>query len=519
MFGKHSSVFVTFLTNIFAYQLKRGPSGPLLFLGPKLYLPFMPDRLIPVLLILFLNSLFFGCKELTSPQAFATEPEVELDLDAIRKRGYLTALVDNNSISYFIYKGTPMGYEYELLRNFTTQNKITLKVKLVSGIEQSIDLLNRGEGDILAFPLTITEERKEYLSFTDPHFETHQVLVQKKPANWRMQPPEVVEKKLVRQISQLKGEEVHVMRGSSFKARMDSLSMEQGGQIKIIEDSASAETESLIRNVAAGEIKFTVTDQAIAMVNSYYYPNLDISTVLSKPQHIAWGVRKNSPALLEAINTWMKQSKRTGYHRVVYRKYFASPRLSLARIKSDFSSLSGNRLSPYDEQIKIGAEQIGWDWRLIASVAYQESNFNPQVKSWAGAIGLMQIMPATGEYFGVSNLWDPDQNIKVGIKFLKFLDNHWAKTVPDPQERMKFVLASYNVGLSHVIDAQKLTRKYGKDPTIWAGNVEYFLLQKSDPKYFRDPVTVVGYCRCDGPVRYVKEVLQRYDEYKLQIDA
>jgi membrane-bound lytic murein transglycosylase F len=132
-------------------------------------------------------------------------------------------------------------------------------------------------------------------------------------------------------------------------------------------------------------------------------------------------------------------------------------------------------------------------------------------------LGLMQVMPATGDFFKVTNLLDPNQNIKVGVKFLKYLDTRWAKTVPDPEERIKFVLASYNAGLSHVTDAQKLTQKYGKDPTVWSDNVEYFLSKKSDPKYFRDPVVVVGYCRCIEPVKYVKEVLQRYDEYKLRI--
>ena len=131
----------------------------------------------------------------------------------------------------------------------------------------------------------------------------------------------------------------------------------------------------------------------------------------------------------------------------------------------------------------------------------------------------MQLMPETGNYFKVKNLWDPDQNIKAGISFLKFLDKQWIESVPDETERMKFVLASYNVGLTHVKDAQKLTQKYGKDPTAWDNNVEYYLSQKSDPKYFRDPIVKVGYCRCDGPIRYVKEVLQRYEEYKLLIVA
>lgn len=472
-------------------------------------------RLLPFLSFFLLTE----CRQAPEKQVFVAEPIVQVDLATIKKRGYLQVILDNNSISYFIYKGRTMGYEYELLRRLSKSLNVELKIKLVSGIEQAIDMLNRGEGDILAFPLTITQERTHYVSFTNSHFNTHQVLVQKKPANWRMQPPDLVEKKLIRNPVQLIGKEVHVMKGSSFKERMVNLSSEIGGQIKIIEDSASAETESLIHDVATGEIKYTVTDQTIAMVNALYYPNLDISTVVSLPQQIAWAVRKNSPELLAAVNSWLKDVKRSGVHKVIYNKYFDSPRLSLARIKSEYSSLAGANLSPFDTQLKKGAEQIGWDWRLIASVAYQESNFDPKVKSWAGAIGLMQVMPETGNYFKVTNLWDPEQNIKVGIKFLKFLDKRWEATVPDPVERMKFVLASYNVGLSHVKDAQKLTQKYGKDPTVWDGNVEYYLSQKSDPKYFRDPIVKVGYCRCDGPIRYVKEVLQRYEEYKLRIIA
>ncbi|MBX2897199.1 MAG: transporter substrate-binding domain-containing protein [Cyclobacteriaceae bacterium] len=463
--------------------------------------------------------LLFACKPTTNESSFATEPLVNVDLDAIRQRGYLVALLDNNSISYFIYKGQPMGYEYELLKQLARSLKIDLKIRLVTGIEQAIDLLNKGEGDVLAFPLTITLERKQYLTFTNPHFDTHQVLVQKKPANWRMLAPEMLDKKLIRQPEQLSKQEVYVMKGSAFRDRLVALNAQLPSPIIIKEDSATAETESLIRQVATGEIKYTITDEVIANVNTLYYPNLDIGTVLSEPQQIAWAVRTNSPELLAETNTWLAKAKKSGVFTVIYNKYFKSNRLALARIKDDYASADGGKLSPFDDQLKKGAEQIGWDWRLVASVVYQESNFNPRVKSWAGAIGLMQIMPETGEYFGASNLWDPTQNINVGIRFLKFLDKHWAKTVSDPDERLKFVLASYNVGLSHVIDAQKLTAKYGKDPTLWENNVEYYLLQKRDPKYFRDPVTVVGYCRCDGPVRYVKEVLQRYDEYKLRINS
>ena len=478
----------------------------------------MAKGLVRASLLIFLVLAAPSCHQNASVEAdFTTEPQVSIDLLDIKKRGYLEALVDNTSVSYFIYKGGPMGYEYELLKRLADHLKVDLKIKLITGINEAIDMLNQGKGDVLAFPLTITTDRQKYISFTNTFFNTCQVLVQKKPANWRMQPPEVVNKKLIRNPVDLIGKEVHVIKGSSFQQRLVNLSQEIGGEIIIQEDSAQAETESLIRKVATGEIKYTVTDQTLAMVNYLYYPNLDINTVVSLPQQIAWAVRKNSPALLEATNEWLANVKKNALFRVIFNKYFDSPRSSLVRVSSDYSSLGGNKLSPYDDQIKKGAKVLEWDWRLLASVVYQESNFDSNAESWVGAIGLMQIMPSTGKQFGFENLWEPNQNIKAGVRFFQFLDKQWAHTITNPEERLKFVLASYNVGLSHVLDARNLAKKYSKNPVKWNGEVEYMLLQKSIPKYYRDPVAVAGYCRCDGPVNYVKEILERFEEYKVHI--
>src|SRR5215212_10890229 len=121
---------------------------------------------------------------------FTEDPFVEIDLHQIRKRGYINVLVDNNSISYFIYKGQPMGYEYELLNLLARQLNVDLKIKVTSGVERAIDLLNKGEGDILAFPLTVTKDRTRYVSFTKAHFNSYQVLVQRKPADWRKMLPD-----------------------------------------------------------------------------------------------------------------------------------------------------------------------------------------------------------------------------------------------------------------------------------------------------------------------------------------
>lgn len=411
-----------------------------------------------------------------------------------------------------------MGFEYELLRLFAQHLKVDLRIKIITGIEQAIGKLNEGEGDILAFPLTITSERTGRISFTNPLFESYQVLVQRKPDNWRQLTSDNISAQVIRKPSELIGREVHVVKNSSFEQRLKNLSAEIGGEIRLNTDSAEAGSEDLIKAVALGEIDFTVADHFIARVNAGYYPNLDVETVLSLPQQIAWAVRSTSPQLLMVLNEWLARQKKEPTFMVIYNRYFKNPRTSLIRMQSDYSSLAGNKISPYDDLIKRGAEKLGWDWRLLAAVVYQESKFDPEGESWAGAKGLMQLMPETAKRFGVSNPNDPNQSIWAGVNYLKHLDRYWLKEVSDEKERIKFVLASYNAGLSHIIDARKLTIKYGGNPNSW-NEVETYLLKKSIPAYYNDSLVMAGYCKCEEPVNYVKEIFERFEEYRVHITA
>ncbi len=172
----------------------------------------------------------------------------------------------------------------------------------------------------------------------------------------------------------------------------------------------------------------------------------------------------------------------------------------------------------YDDLVKSYSEGINMDWKLVSSLICQESNFNPSVVSWSGARGLMQLMPATAKMHGITQLSNPEQNIKAGTRHLKFLNKLWAKEIENKDERMKFILASYNVGSGHVKDARRLAEKYGKNPDIWEDNVDVFLKQKSNPYYYKDPVVKYGYCRGSEPYKYVNEVLGRYLQYKAMID-
>jgi len=465
--------------------------------------------------------LFYGCKPSSSsrtendPSKERQEFIADFDLDKIKERGYLVALMDNSSTGLFVYKGKTMGYEYELLKLFCEEQKIQLRFDITKNLKDAFHKLNTGEGDILAYNLTVTKERKKRISFTHYLNLQRQILVQRKPEDWRQMKVHEIEKELIRNPIDLIGKEVVVRPYSAYYDRLVNLSDEIGGDIMIVPGESNVETEELIRQVAEEEIDYTVAEEDVARVNLTYYPNLDIKTAVSFPTQIAWGVRKNSTQLLSELNQWiMRMRKKTDYY-VIYDKYFKSSKSALRRSRSQYFSINQaeGKISPFDTLIQKAADDIGWDWYLLAAQMFRESKFDPRAESWAGAKGLMQVLPKTAEQYGIKDLFDPNQNIEAGASQIKWLQNQWKKKISDPSERQKFVLASYNVGLGHLEDAVRLTEKYGGDVDKW-DSVKEYLLKKSYKQYHTDPVVEFGYCRGTEPVQYVEIILDIYENYK-----
>ncbi|HSH53175.1 MAG TPA: transporter substrate-binding domain-containing protein, partial [Bacteroidales bacterium] len=404
-------------------------------------------------------------------------------LERIQKRGKIIAVTDFNSTNYFIYRGEPMGYQYELLKLFAEHLDVKLEVLVENDVEKNFKMLVDNECDIIAINLAKTKERDKIIDFTFPHSQTRQVLVQRKPDNWKKLTKDKLDSKLIRNQLDLANKVVYVQKGTSYAERLKNLSDEIGDHIIIIE-KADLEVEQLIELVAGGEIDYTVADENIAMVNQTYYPILDIETAISFPQSLAWGVRKEDDSLKIAINKWLKDFKKTLDYALIYNKYFKRPR-SEKIVESEYYTITSGKVSAYDDYIKEYSKIINWDWRLIASLIYQESRFKSNVKSWAGAYGLMQLMPTTAKRFGVNKNSSPQENIKAGVLFLKWLDQRFEnREIKDEEEKIKFILASYNVGLGHILDARRLAEKYGKDPDVWEKNVDEFILKKSDPEYY-----------------------------------
>ena len=463
---------------------------------------------------------YYSYKESNEPKPYNSSSVTALDLNKIKQRGKFIALTDNSSTSYFVYKGEPMGYEYELLNAFSKHIGVELEIVIVKNMNTIFDQLNNGEADIIAANLTVTKERAQKVNFTEPLLLTRQVLIQRKPENWQTMTSGEIDKKLIRNTIEIIDKEVHVRKGSSFYSRLLSLSEEVGGKINIIEAPGDNDTEQLISKVASGEIDYTIADENVALLNQTYYPEIDVKTPISFPQKISWAVRKDSPDLLRELNLWLNDDKNTHQYAVLYNKYFQDPKEAGKRIESEFFSNKGSKISVYDDMIKTYSLKIDWDWRLLASMICQESRFNPSAQSWAGAYGLMQIIPATSIRYGIDSIAaTPQQSIRAGTSYLLSIDKYWKDYIEDKNERIKFVLASYNVGLGHVIDARNLAIKYNKDPNTWSGNVAEFLLKKSMPKYFNDPIVKYGYCRGQEPYNYVKQILNRFEHYKNVIDT
>ncbi|MCK5067405.1 MAG: transporter substrate-binding domain-containing protein [Bacteroidales bacterium] len=439
------------------------------------------------------------------------KPDQVTHLEMIRERGVLRVVTEYNSISYFIYRGQPMGFQYEMLQELANYLDLALEVSVSNDLERNFSDLKEGNMDMIAMNLTVTLERKSEVSFTAPLLQTRQVLVQRKPLQWEKMNRVQMESSLIRNQLDLAGKVVYVQAGSVYEARLRSLSNEIGGGIEVRE--VHLEAEQLVQRVALGEIDYTVCDENVGLVNTTYFPQLDVSTAISFPQHVAWAVHQHSDSLRRVIDQWISGHQKTRHYAILYNKYFQN-RHAYRNIHSEDYTLGSGKISRFDDVIKKEAERIGWDWRLMASVIYQESRFNPEAVSWAGAFGLMQLMPGTAENYGITMESSPEAQIRAGASFIKWLDDRFIDDIEDEEERNKFVLASYNIGLGHIQDARRLAERYEADPNVWHGSVDEWLLKKSDPTYYTDQVVKYGYARGIETYNFVKEILNRYEHYK-----
>lgn len=453
-------------------------------------------RLLPLLGIVVAFVATVGCS-----RSNVVEPpphEVNVDLDSLRRRGTIRVVTDYNSFNYFSYKGMPVGFQYELLSSYAKYAGLEMELVPDNTLEGGYAKLEDGRADILASTLVADSSLLPPMILCEPYGQSRIVVVGRGQQDglsldeW------------------LNGDTVHVMDNSFYSAAMTQFQDTADVDVTVI-PVKHYDAEQLVGMVAEGEIAKALSLENVARASMWYHDSLSVGPALTEQLDLAWGVRVSAPALAEDISDWLRKFKKTTRFKRIHRKYVIDPRehhSTAQSVKADTYS------SKYESIIKSIAVRRPYDWYLVSSIVYQESHFNPNATSWAGAVGLMQLMPETAERFGVVEAADPEQSIRAGYEYLLWLDARLVGLVPDARERVKFVLAAYNVGLGHVMDAIRLARKFGKKDDVWDANVETALLLKANPAYYSDPVVKHGVCRGTETVAYVRNVILRASAYR-----
>ena len=426
---------------------------------------------------------------LTEHHALAEESSEVRNWTAVRASGQLRMLTLSSPVTWYLWRGEPLGFEYELVRAFADSHDLDLTVIVVRDHAELVEALVAGRGDLVAAGWVETPARRERgLLFSHPYLEIRETFVT------RGEP--------VAALADLAGRTVTVPRATSYVATLAALE----GDFAVAESDRPSDL--ILEAVAAGEVELTLIDSHRAELAATFEPRLTLGLALEPANHLVWAVGPGHQELKRQLDAFLEAGYR-GYHWGVLRnKYFVNRR---RQARQREHRITGDQLSAYDPIVKPLAEAGGFDWRLVVAQMYQESGFDPERVSFAGARGLMQVMPRTAEELGVDpvRLVDPATGIDAGVRYLAWTRDRFPNLPPG--ERLWFALAAYNAGHGHVRDARRLARELGFDGSLWFGHVEEAMLRLGEPEYARR--AAYGYVRGSEVTGYVRGIRDRYRAY------
>lgn len=427
-------------------------------------------------------------------------PDARLgDLDSIKKHRQLRLITRNNASTYFMWKNQLMGFEYELIKQFAKEQKLNLKVLVATDYNQMFEWLEQGYGDIIAAGLIKTPERANYaVEFTEPYLFVQEMIVQRN------------NEKAILSHKDLHGRTFYVRQSSSYWQTLTALEQQlksDGIEFLIKTVPESMETEEIIKEVLSGNYDLTLADSHIIAIEKSWHSNLQASLALTGERGQRWLVRKGNKLLLNRLNQFIKKKYKGLFYNIINNKYFQNSRNLFDAEKRDSNNKS---ISTYDDLIKSLAQEYHFDWRLLAAQVNKESQFNPKAKSWAGAKGLLQVMPKTAREVGIKDLDKPENGLRAGVKYMAWINEQLSDELP-ADVQVWFTLAAYNAGLGHLKDARILAKQKGLNPNRWFGHVEKAFLLLSKPKYYKR--ARYGYVRGTEPVSYVKSIQALYELY------
>ena len=420
-----------------------------------------------------------------------------ITLHKILKAGQITVITQNTPHCYYLYRDEPMGFEYELAREFAAYLDVELKIKIVENWKRMAPELRNGNAALIAAGITITPKRQKRVAFSDGYMDIRQHIISHR------------NQAKIKNVNDLTGKTVHVQVATAYQERLEEL-RRQGVDLKI-ELHKDLLTEELIQQVAQGDIGLTVADSNIARLNQRHYPRAVMAGAISELQQLGWAVHPEAHELREKINSFFAVIKENGRYDEIYNKYYGDVgNFDYVNVRA-FHRRVRSKLSRYSPFIKAAARRHGFDWRLIAAQAYQESHLDPWAKSHAGAKGLMQLLTRTARSLKVADIYNPVDNINGGVQHLKNLYELFDSATGD--DRLMIALAAYNVGQGHIQDARKLAIKKKLNPDLWESLSQTLPLLRYR-KYYKK--AKYGYCRGTEPVIYVKQIMIYYDILKRQ---
>ena len=425
---------------------------------------------------------------------FKTDPSV---LTKIIEKGELTVITRNNAHCYYLYRDQEMGFEYDLAKAFADYLGVALNIRIAEKWEGMIPSLLDGSGDIIAASMTITPKRRREVLFSNGYMDIQQYLIVHRDNH------------AIRTVEDLRGQTIHVRRGTSYQERLESLAVRIPDLTIVLHEDVP--TEEFIRQVAEKEIDITIADSNIALLNRRYYPQAVMAGPVAEKENLGWAVHPNAHKLLEKMNQFFELIIENGRYEELRKRYYAEvERFDYVDLKRYHRRLA-TRLPKYQPILMAASREFNLDWRLVAAQMYQESHFRRYARSHAGAYGLMQLTKRTAKSFGVTDITDPEQNIYAGVQHLRNLFDYI--DIENISDRLSIALAAYNVGQGHLRDAQKLAIDLRMDPQRWSSLEKTFPLLSYRQYYIN---ATYGYCRGLEPVTYVRQIKIYYDILKRQ---
>jgi membrane-bound lytic murein transglycosylase F len=424
----------------------------------------------------------FGCQQVSMRSA----------LEAIKERGELRVLTRQDSSCYYKAPYGPAGFEYELAKAFADHLGVKLKVAVTESFRDMVPALLRGEADIIAAGFAVTKRFTSHLAFGPPYMEVT---------------PQVVGRRggpSPRAVSDLIGQPVWVNAGTPYE---ELLRDQKSNYPKLSWFSVSGyETEDLLEMVARGIIPFTVADSTIVASSQRYYPHIVAEFPLAETAQLAWAMDPRCRQLQAAVCSWFERPETVAFLQRLKQHYYGHLELFDYVDLATYHRRLRDRLPDYRRYFEGAGKRYGLDWRLVAALAYQESQWDPEAESLSGVKGLMMLTQKTADDLGVTSRLDPVEAIFAGARYFAHLHKRVGPEVAEPG-RTYMALAAYNLGLGHLEDARRLATRLGKNSDLWQDVRSTLPLLRKERYYQTLPH---GYARGAESVRYVDRIRTYY---------